>query len=212
MSSCVRPAGAYSSFSQGGAIRDPGDRVQVEAVVVGEDAARPDRRGREPALQPDAPAVEIGRRADAAARVHIDVGMAEHALDEDRDRGEAQRPERQVGDVTADVEFGDVERAARGLRLTRIVVRVHGDGEGDALGLHRAVDQCPAAVVWTAGHREVQRHVQPSGSNHSLRSPAGLTRGSIASQTGLLRRRWIAGSPARLRASSDALCPAMTQN
>src|SRR5262249_25137316 len=40
-------------------------------------------------------------------------------------------------------------------------------------------------------------------------SPPGLTRGSILFVEDFLQRRWIAGSQARSRASSDVLCPAM---
>src|SRR5438105_1941069 len=68
----------------------PGDRREIHAVLLLERALGPQRGAGDPGLQAHAPAVEVRRLPDSRFRVHINVRVPEHPLDEDRDRGEAE--------------------------------------------------------------------------------------------------------------------------
>jgi hypothetical protein len=67
--------------------------------------------------------------------------VTEHALDEDRNGGEAQFFQRQVGDIGPHEEFADVEVAARRLTLPLDVVVIDSNGEIDVFGFDAAVDE-----------------------------------------------------------------------
>jgi len=62
-----------------------------------------------PGLDADAPAVEIGGLADAGMFVDVDIGVAKHAFDENRDPRIAERAMGQIGDIEAGVKLRDVD-------------------------------------------------------------------------------------------------------
>src|SRR5579883_1862445 len=133
----------------------------VEAVVLDQDGASPQRRAGEPRLDADAAAVQVGGRADAGARVHVDRRVAEHALHEDGDGREAERAIGQVGDIGEREELAGVELQGAAAALAVGVVGVDAHLQVDALGLHRAVDERAGAIVRPASHGQLQRHRRP---------------------------------------------------
>ena len=95
---------------------------------------------------------------DAGAFVDVDVRMAKPPLDENRNRRVAERFIVQVGDVRGGIIFGGVELLPVNLRLPPWTF-VDVDFEVDAFWLDGAVDQRAGAVVGTARHGKLQRHI-----------------------------------------------------
>ena len=69
--------------------QNPGDRVQVDAVFGGQDAAHPDAGGKRVAAYANLAAFEILRRPDTAAPVAQQLAVIEGAGQEDGDSGKA---------------------------------------------------------------------------------------------------------------------------
>ena len=87
----------------------PGDLVEIDAVLVLQDAARPDAGGdRVAAVDADPPAFQVLGRLDAGLRVDQDGAVMEGAHQEDRQRREPL-PMRPGADVGGDRHLADVE-------------------------------------------------------------------------------------------------------
>jgi hypothetical protein len=79
----------------------PSDGCEIHIELMHEMTARPDRRGLGIERQPDAPAFEILRRADAAPRIDEDVAVSKDARGKHR-----QRDERTIAAAHQADEFG----------------------------------------------------------------------------------------------------------
>ena len=110
-----------------GSGRHPLDRGEVDAVIVLQHAFGPQGGAGDPGLQADALAVEVARLTNAAALVDVNIGMAKHAFDENRNGGKGEFPERQVCDIGAGEKLAYVKFAARRALLPIDMVSVHAD-------------------------------------------------------------------------------------
>src|SRR6185295_16108209 len=133
----------------------PLDALELDAVVVLQDAAHPEAGGILQGVEADALAVEVGGLLDAAVGALHDVAVAEAPVWEHRNRGErgALVAGHEVGDERelADVEFLVAQHAPVALG------RGHGEGvELDARRARGAVDQGAQQVVIAACERELE--------------------------------------------------------
>ena len=123
----------------------PGDRVEVDAVLVGEDRPRPHAgRHRVAAVDADLRALEVLGRPDAVPGVDGDRVVVEAAHQERRDGGE-RHAVRLGGQVRrqrhlADVELQGAHHAAEALDEDRDLLELEGRAvRGDGAVLERAV-------------------------------------------------------------------------
>lgn len=117
------------------------------------------RRRRKPGLQPDALAVKITGSANSRALVDVDVRVAKHSFDKNRDGCESQRSLLQVGHVDAGKKLGDVEFSLAALALAAPVIGVDVNIQINVARLHAPVDERLASIIEPTGHVEVQSHV-----------------------------------------------------
>ena len=109
--------------------------------------------------------MEILGRANPGVFVDVDIRVAKHALDEDRDRRQSECPLLQVGQVNAGEKLTDVELAVANIALPAAVVGIDVNRQIDVPRLHGAVDQRPAAIVLRAGHSKFQSHLSNTSSD-----------------------------------------------
>jgi hypothetical protein len=123
----------------------PGDRVEVDAVLLGQDGARPDARGHRVApVHADLAALEVLRAPDVRADPVADGAVVEAAHQERRDRGELHpvRLRDEVGGEghLADVELEGADHAPEALDEDRDLLEVEAEpGGGDGPVLERCV-------------------------------------------------------------------------
>ena len=134
----------------------PFDRLQIDAVVVLQDAAHPQAGRILKGIQSHPFPVEVGGLLDAAIRALHHVAVAKTAVREHRDGGKRLGvvASDQVGDERklADVEFPVAQHAPVPLG------RGHGeDVELDAGSGRLAFDQRNQQIVGSAGERELER-------------------------------------------------------
>ena len=86
--------------------------------------------------------------------------MAKHALDENRNRREPERPLLQVGHINAGKKFRDVELTLATVALPAAIVGVDVNVQIDIARLHPPIDERLAAIVERASHAELQGHVK----------------------------------------------------
>ena len=191
------PAGSLSStFSaRPGLVHaglQPADLREIDAVVLGEDAAHVDAGGLRPFRDADGAAFEVLRGLDAAIAAHVDRRMAVNARRKHRDRHHRRRalrgergvfPERQLGDVPFQIP-GEAE----GDLLDR---RKDQRRERDAVGAHDPLGDLAHVLVVADRERELHRGRAAAGDDG--RRPQ-LRRGSARGLLlGYLSSRFVGG-------------------
>jgi len=73
-------------------------------------------------LNPDSFSIQIGSGANASAFIDVYIGVPEHSLHKNRDRGEPKAFVRQVGDVRGSIKLDDIEFPLPALLLAAGVV------------------------------------------------------------------------------------------
>ena len=141
----------------------PMDGAQVDAELMLQVAAQPDRRGLGVERQADPAAFEVLRRADAGAPVDEDIAVAEHPRRKHRDGDE-----RAIAAAGMRNEFGcrqlrRVEFLAADHAVENLPARrEHDHVEIDAFDLHLARAQRLDAIVFAACVGELQGGHFPS--------------------------------------------------
>src|SRR5215471_5284855 len=143
---------------------NPANGGEVDAVLMRQMTADPDRGGLGVEGDADALSLEVLRAANAGFPVHIDVAVAEHARGKYRNRHEWTVSPRHPADEFGAGEFGGVEFMAAAHAIENLARIFDGDIiEVDALDRHVAGAQRLHAIVLAAGERQSQtRHGAPS--------------------------------------------------
>src|SRR4051812_15709309 len=132
---------------------DVGD---LDAEIVGEDAADPDRCGHLVFGRGDAPALEVFGLADAALRRNEDARVAERARREDRDGDERRLIRVERLHVRGERHLGGIELLEARLAPERLLDLERQVDEVDAFHAHAAVGERARAVVGPAGEGEAK--------------------------------------------------------
>ena len=125
----------------------PAQIGRADAVLVLQDAARPDRRRDLVFRHADDAALEIGGRPDAAIGPDIDRRMAEGARDEGGDRDIRRVVAVEQHEVAAQRELGDVELGMAQGAEERLLDRQRKERGIAAFDRHPAVNQRTGAIV-----------------------------------------------------------------
>ena len=136
------------------ALHEPFDIAGMNAELVLQDAARPDRPGLLIFRHADALAPQIRRRGDAGVGAHDDAGVEELAHGEDRERNPAGVAARARDDERGHRHLGNIELGKAQLPPEHLGGMNHGRDKLDALRGDRSLDQRPRALV--VGERNAQ--------------------------------------------------------
>jgi hypothetical protein len=147
--------GPLRLLEAGGAI---GDRLDRDAVALGQDPADPDVCGELILGDADDLAGQILRALDAAAGVHEDAGVTERARREDGDRDEPRLVRQQRDRVRRERHLRHVELAVAQHPVEGLLDRERQVDELDALGHDAAVAQRARSVVVEAGKAQAEAH------------------------------------------------------
>ena len=141
----------------------PMDRAQIDAELMLQMPAQPDRRGLGVERQPDPSAFKVFRRADAGAPVDEDIAVAEHPRRKHRDGDEGAIAAAGMRDEFRRRQLRRVEFLAADHAVEDLPARwEHDDVEIDAFDLHFARAQRLDAIVFATCIGELERGHFPS--------------------------------------------------
>ena len=141
-------------------VHDPRDRVDVEVVLVAQDAAHPHPGGHRVGADADPLALQVGGETDAVCITALHVGVVETAVEEDRGPGE-RNPGLQCHQVGGRREFAHVELEVADHPPVGADDRADLDGF-DCVAVHRDVAAQQGLHVQVVPQCDRKRiHVQP---------------------------------------------------
>ncbi len=136
----------------------PTDLGEVDAFVLGEEAAHIDAGGLRPFRDADALALEVLRAPDAAVAADVDGGMAMHPRGKHRDRHHGRVALGRERDVLAERQLGDIPFEVLGEAVGDLLDRrEHQRRQRDALRAHDPLRDLAYVLVVADRERKVER-------------------------------------------------------
>ena len=125
----------------------PLDLLELDADVVHQIAARIDARGVRKVRVADALAAQLFERIDAAALLHIERRVAEHARREHRDRHQAVVTLREHAGPFSERHFADVPLLVAGRSVENFRRRQDLEIDVESFGCHPAINEIAHMIV-----------------------------------------------------------------